>query len=154
MGSFRLDEVVLGSDDDGEIITSCVVKPDEEYVPPTKPLPPSTQLAVKVYQLLACRQPIGEGGRTPGVLTDDWRRAFYEISTAEKLDGKRRAFGRARQDLQARGDLTVDGGINHLALGGLSSLPIAGALQDAIAVVAKRDNGTAAGHVPDMSKDS
>jgi hypothetical protein len=153
-GSFRLDEVVLGSDHDGEVITSCVIKPDADYVPPIKPLSPSARQMVDAYQAVARRQPIGEGGRTSGIRTDDWRRAFYEVSTAEKLDTKRKTFGRARGELRQRGDLTIAGDINHLSLGGFSSLPIAGALQETIAVVAKRDNGTGAGHVPDMSKGS
>lgn len=153
-GSFRLDEVVLGSDHDGEVITSCVIKPDADYVPPIKPLSPSAQQMVDAYQAVARRQSIGEGGRTSGIRTDDWRHAFYEVSTAEKPDTKRKTFGRARQELRQRGDLTIAGDINQLALGGFSSLPIAGALQEAIAVVAKRDNGTGAGHVPDMSKGS
>ena len=153
-GSFRLDEVVLGSDDDGEVITSCVIKPDAEYVPPTKPLSSAARQMVEAYQAVARMQPIGQGGRPSGIRTDDWRRAFYEVSTAEKLDTKRKTFGRARGELRQRGDLTIAGDINHMALGGFSSLPIAGALQEAIAVVAKRDNETGAGHVPDMSKGS
>jgi len=153
-GSFRLDEVVLRSDDDGEVITSCVIKPDAEYVPPTKPLSPSAQLAVEAYQAVARRQPIGEGGRASGIRTDDWRRAFYEVSTADTPEAKRKAFVRARQDLQQRGDLTIAYDMNHLSFAGFSSLPTVGVLREAIAGVAKRDNGTGAGHVPDMSKGS
>jgi hypothetical protein len=154
VSSFRLDKVVIGSDDDGEVITSCVIKPDEKYVPPAKPLSPPARQIVEAYQAVACRQPIGEGGRTSGVRTDDWRRAFYELSTADAPEAKKKAFSRARKDLQKRGDLTIDGDMNHLSLAGFSSLPIAGALQEAIAVVAKGDKGTGAGHVPDMSKGS
>lgn len=153
-GSFRLDEVVLGSDHDGEVITSCVIKPDTDYVPPIKPLSPPAQLAVEAYQAVARRQPRGEGGRTSGICTVEWRRAFYDLSTADTLEAKKKAFSRARKDLQQRGDLTFAGDINHLSLAGFSSLPIAGALQEAIAVAAKRDNGTGAGHVSDMSKGS
>lgn len=153
-GSFRLDEVVLGSDDDGEVITSCVINPDAEYVPIPKPMSPSARQMVDAYQAVARRQPIGEGGRPSGVRTDDWRRAFYELSNAETPEAKKKAFSRAREDLQQRGDLTIDGGMNHLSLSGFSSLPIAGALQEAIAGFAKGDRGTRGGHVPDMSKGS
>lgn len=153
-GSFQLDEVILDSDADGDLTKSCVIRPDVEYVPIPKPLPPAARQMVEAYRAVACTQPIGEGGRIRSVSTDDWRRAFYQVSTAETPDAKKKAFGRARQDLQQRGDLTIDGEMNHLSLAGFSSQPIAGALQEAIAVVATQDNGTAAGHVPDMSKGS
>jgi hypothetical protein len=153
-GSFRLDEVILRSDADGEIVTSCVINPDAEYVPIPKPMSPPVQQAVEAYRAVACRQPIGEGGRIPGVRTCDWRHAFFEFSTADTPEAKKKAFSRARKDLEQRGDLTIDGDMNHLSLAGFSSLPTVGALQEAIAVVAKRDNGTGAGHVPDMSKGS
>lgn len=153
-GSFQLDEVILDSDADGDLTKSCVIRPDAEYVPIPKPLPPAARQMVEAYRAVACRQPNGEGGRIRSVSTDDWRRAFYQVSTAETTEAKKKAFGRARQDLQQRGDLTVDGEMNVLTLGVFSDLPMAGALQDAIAVLPKRDNGTGAGHVPDMFKGS
>ena len=153
-GSFRLDEVSLGSDPDGEVVTSCVIKPDAEYVPIPKPMSTATRQMMEAYHAAARRQPIGQGGRPSGVHTDEWRRAFYELSNAETPAAKKKAFSRAREDLLKRGDLTIDGGMNHLSLSGFSSLPIAGALQEAIAVLPKWDNGTRAGHVPDMSKGS
>jgi hypothetical protein len=132
-GSFRLDEIVLGSDDDGEVITSCVIKPDAEYVPPTKPLSPSARQMVDAYQAVARRQSIGEGGRTTDVRLQDWREAFYQISTSKSQEGKRKTFERGQKELLARGDLSIDGEMNRLTLGVFSDLPMPGGLQEAIA---------------------
>ena len=152
VSSFRLDNVVLRSDEDGEIVTSCVIKPDAEYVPPTKPLSPSARQMVDAYQAVARRQPIGEGGRTTDVRLQDWREAFYQISTSKSQEGKRKTFERGQKELLARGDLSIDGEMNRLTLGVFSDLPMPGLLQEAIAGVARLDSRTGSGHVPDMSK--
>jgi len=39
---------------------------------------------------------------------DQWREAFYRRSTQPNPDSKRKAFDRARRDLQSKGWLTVE----------------------------------------------
>ena len=109
---------------------------------------------VDAYQAVARRQPISEGGRTTDVRLQDWREAFYQISTSKSQEGKRKTFERGQKELLARGDLSIDGEMNRLTLGVFSDLPMPGALQEAIAGVARLDSRTGSGHVPDMSKGS
>jgi hypothetical protein len=46
---------------------------------------------------------------------EDWRPVFYEMSTADNVDAKRKAFQRVRTELCNRGDATVTNDVYMLA---------------------------------------
>ena len=74
----------------------------------TKRLTPAQQLALTTYRESACEA--GEWNaeaETVRVHLDDWRKVFYEKSTADSPDAKRTAFNTARKELVGRGLLSV-----------------------------------------------
>jgi hypothetical protein len=102
----RLEGVELGTDDDGDRLTSCVVVP-VDVVPKKSPkLNPSTKLALQ--QLRELITDVGEAAppsthipaeaRVVSVLL--WRENFYKAHSSDKSDTKRRAFDRAVERLQ------------------------------------------------------
>lgn len=111
---FRLEVVELGRDRRDKPVTSCVVGavgPEEAPPPKAKrtALPPAAQVALSALQWA-----IGEAGierrglrNVPGntktVTEDEWRRAFYNRSTAPTQPAKAQAFRRAGEVLDARG---------------------------------------------------
>jgi hypothetical protein len=117
MGS-RLERVDLGTDDDGDPITSCVIVPVEEGIAARKPkLPPAAKLALDQLQQL-----IAEAGETAPASNhvppntkvcsaELWREHFYKASLG-KRDTKKKAFGRAVTRLQ---ELHLIGGWNDKA---------------------------------------
>ena len=46
-------------------------------------------------------------GNFEGLHLEDWRPVFYQMSTADNADSKRKAFNRARKDLTNKGELSV-----------------------------------------------
>jgi AAA domain len=103
----RLERVDLGTDDDGDPITSCVILPVEDGIAARKPkLPAAAKLALDLLQQL-----IAGGGEpapasnhipknVPVVCSAElWREHFYKASLG-KRDTKKKAFGRAVTRLQ------------------------------------------------------
>jgi hypothetical protein len=104
--AFAIESVVIGSTAEGKEITGPALR---ETAPPAKssakPLNPTQCQAVQAFH--AARSTEGEDAC--GIHVEKWRNAFYQISTADSDNGKRRAFKRARDELQAAGVLLVEG---------------------------------------------
>jgi putative DNA primase/helicase len=109
--SFDLDIVQLGTDADGDAVSSCIIRPAEA---------PKQSADVKMsascsLALSALRLALSEGGQpvpasryvpanTIGVPVDLWRKYAYERSiSGGEQSAKRKAFQRASEQLQSRG---------------------------------------------------
>ena len=105
---FELVKFNLGTDDDGDALTSCV--PVATDLPSrTKLMSEAQRQGVAAY-CLACEAGHGltdQAGEFAGLPLEAWRSQFYLISTADNPDAKRKAFGRVRKDMQTAGMLTV-----------------------------------------------
>lgn len=99
--NFRLKPVFIGTDQDGEDITSCVVEPVEGRQKEEKTLAPALQYALDSFRKSA------ERAGKDSVFVDDWRPVFYEGHTGDNLKSKAKAFERARKELVNLGKLSV-----------------------------------------------
>jgi hypothetical protein len=111
--AFRLRPIELGLDDDGELVTSCVVEPaDGQQRRPSKARLPAAQ--ARALQLL--NDTIVREGTTPPanshippntlcVTESLWRECCYRgsISGSDKLQAKQKAFKRSADDLITAG---------------------------------------------------
>lgn len=97
---FKLKAVDIGTNEDGEAETSCVVVPDESALS-EKPLPPSL-----VYGLESLRRAL-EAENVQAVHLETWRKHFYNRHTGENTHTKKVAFQRARNGLLKHGQITV-----------------------------------------------
>ena len=99
---FKLEVQTLGNDEYGDPLTSCVITVgDMETAPRQKHFTPSQREGVAAYRL-ACEVGLGEldaDGNFIGLHLEPWRGYFYQISTAENPDSKRKAFERSRKAL-------------------------------------------------------
>jgi hypothetical protein len=105
---FRLEVIELGTDDDGDILTSCAIAPDE-HAPRHKLMTEAQRQGIAAY-CLACEAGNGmldAAGNFIGLHLEAWRDSFYRISTADTPDAKKKAFQRIRKDLAADGLATV-----------------------------------------------
>lgn len=105
---FRLEVIELGTDDDGDTMTSCAIAADD-LAPRHKMMTEAQRQGIAAY-CLACEA--GEGlldpaGNFTGLHLEAWRDSFYRISTADNQDAKKKAFQRIRKDLAAGGMVTV-----------------------------------------------
>ncbi|OJY69803.1 MAG: hypothetical protein BGP16_08690 [Sphingobium sp. 66-54] len=114
---FRLKVVDLGTDADGDPVTSCVIEPDSGATQQfTRPLRGNRQLAFTALENAARSHGIlNEHGEFIGVTFADWYAEFLRISTADNKEAKRKAFARAREDLAADGHIAVDNDIYRFA---------------------------------------
>ena len=107
--AFYLVPVQMGRDEKGALISSAVLEYRGTATPESARLTKNEQFAVKTL-----REAIGSLGTSPldlnpeQVHLDQWREAFYRRSTQPNPDSKRKAFDRARRDLQSKGWLTVE----------------------------------------------
>lgn len=104
-GHFKRDVVHLGDDEDGEPITSCVIRPDESVraeAAPREKMTPAMQTAVKAFE--TCVREKGTGG----VWRQDWRDHFFTLSPAENDEAKKKSFNRAIERLVAESFFDVD----------------------------------------------
>ena len=100
---FLLKAVPLGTDEDGDPLSSCVVAPDvtARRAERRPHLTPSQE-----YGLASLKAALQEAG-DDAVHIDVWRRHFYARSTADNTEAKRKAFGRARESLVSLGVIIV-----------------------------------------------
>lgn len=115
---FQLKVIALGSDYDGDLITSCVVEPEAlaVYSTASRPLSQNQRTALAAYHDAARRAgKLGSDGSFAGLHVDDWRQAFYQSCTADNDDAKRKAFLRARADLVERNKLSVANDLYRLS---------------------------------------
>lgn len=106
---FKLETVKLGEDADGDPRTSCVIVHDDT-VKARKPNA-GERLALKAY-VEACERGgclVSDGGDFDGLGVDAWRDVFYELSTNDTPQGKKKAFQRARANLCEHGFMSVRG---------------------------------------------
>ncbi|MBP0492194.1 AAA family ATPase [Pararoseomonas indoligenes] len=105
---FNLRRVVLGQDEDGDDITTCLIDPTD--APKGKPKKPSGQMgqALDILHDLIARQgripPVNEfvPPHMPCVSIKDWREHAYQRAFTEaKPDAQKKAFDRASRDLIA-----------------------------------------------------
>ena len=96
-------------DNKGRVLqTAVVVASGVKFVERKKPLSPSAQTGMDAYRLAADKAgQVCDSTGTVSVHLDDWRAAFYEISTADEQSAKKVAFQRARTWLVNAGKLTV-----------------------------------------------
>ncbi len=99
--AFSLHRVELGTDADGDMVSSCIVRRVEGEQRETARLSRSLQ-----YGLDSLKEALGgdENGR---VHVDAWRTVFYRGHWADSQSAKRSAFHRARTDLVAAGLIGV-----------------------------------------------
>ena len=105
---FRLEVIELGTDDDGDTLTSCAIAPDD-HAPRHKLMTEAQRQGIAAY-CLACEAGNGmldAAGNFIGLHLEAWRDSFYRISTADTPDAKKKAFQRIRKDLAADGLATV-----------------------------------------------
>lgn len=107
---FRLEVIELGTDEDGDIITSCAIEADDSPAPKRqKGLTETQRQGIAAYSC-ACDEGKGQidaSGKFVGLHLEDWRPYFYQVSTADGTEAKRKAFQRVRTDLQKTGFITV-----------------------------------------------
>lgn len=99
---FRLEVIELGTDDDGDTLTSCAIAADD-LAPRHKLMTEAQRQGIAAY-CLACEA--GDGlldpaGNFIGLHLEAWRSKFYEMSTADTQEAKKKAFQRIRKDLAA-----------------------------------------------------
>lgn len=125
---FKLEVVTMGLDNDGDLITSCVVQPTQGAGVRSKPLAPTQQIGMDSFMTAAAAN-IDDGDRQVHAHLDQWRDEFYRRSTGDNPDSKRRAFNRVRQELVELGRLVVADDIYRISM-------------------TTGTSGTFAGHVP------
>lgn len=96
-------------DNKGRVLqTAVAVATGVTFVERKKPLSPSAQTGMDAYRLASQRAGlVCDSTGTVSVHLDDWRAAFYEISTADTVETKKKAFQRAREWLVNACKLTV-----------------------------------------------
>lgn len=107
---FKLAVIPIGTDEDGEDITSCVIAPEHGTFmgTPTKALSPGLLHALTAFRIAAGKAGKLDGsGNFIGVHIEAWRDEYYRTSPAENADTKRRTFNRARETLVEVEELIV-----------------------------------------------
>lgn len=102
---FMLEVVDMGADDDGDPITSCVIRPSAGAGVRAKPLTPTQQMGIDAFMAAASTN-IGSADQSVHARLDQWRDEFYRRSTADNTDSKARSFHRVRAALVDSGKLT------------------------------------------------
>ncbi len=114
---FSLDVVELHKDEDGESVSSCVIRATERARGQTiKPLTPSQQMGMDTF-FAAAAETIGNHGHGPHAHLNQWRERFYRTSTAETPGGKRSLFNRVRNELVQLEKLVVRDDVYALPAG-------------------------------------
>jgi archaellum biogenesis ATPase FlaH len=103
--SFMLEVVDMGEDEDGDPITSCVIRPSAGAGLKAKPLTHIQQVGIDAFMAAASTN-IGEADQSVHARLDQWRDEFYRRSTADNNDSKARSFHRVRAALVELGKLT------------------------------------------------
>lgn len=114
---FRLPVIELGTDADGDPVTSCVVVPDRGATQQfTKPLTGYGKLGLSTLENAARAYGVLDtAGQFIGVPLRQWRGEFYRKCPAENDDAKRKAFNRARNELTTLGHIEVDNDVYRFA---------------------------------------
>ena len=106
---FYLIPVDMGKDENGKSISSAVLEFRGAGVPESARLKPSEYFAIETFHEAAAE--LGEpvlNLNLKQLHLDQWREVFYKRATQPDPDSKRKAFDRARRDLQLKGWLIVE----------------------------------------------
>jgi AAA domain len=95
---FSLVTVSMGTNEDGEPVTSCVVAPAGPVAVQAKPMSEGQRQALEALTLALAADLFGTR-----VHRDVWREGFYSLCSAGNAEAKRKAFNRAVLDLVAQG---------------------------------------------------
>jgi KaiC/GvpD/RAD55 family RecA-like ATPase len=109
----KLEQIEIGSDEDGDMISTCILVPTDEKPEAPKPqLSAGMKLAIRALDnaLITAgatrTMPGMPDGGVVSVPTELWRATFYQMSLLEAPEGnqaaRQKAFRRAATDLQAR----------------------------------------------------
>lgn len=94
---FALETLVLGTDEHGDAITSCVVTVGDVGASRAPRLTPAQRTALQSLVTAAeASAELTAEGSLRGVHVEDWREVFYSSSTADNPHSKKVAFQRAR----------------------------------------------------------
>lgn len=132
---FQLDVVQLGFDEDGDPISSCVVKPCASETKKTKRLTPA-QTSGLASLSDACQEhgEFDDETLMVGAHIDNWRELFYQQSTGDNTEAKKKAFQRLRTSLVQADVVTVKNDVYY---------PTDTGIQASISVLKSyRDTGT------------
>jgi hypothetical protein len=115
-----LNVVEVGQDEDGELITSCVIEPVEGADVAPRAVPASKLTKGAKIALEALHDGLSDMGEVPPssnhippgvrcITIEQWRDRAYRkgISTSDKQDSRRQAFGRATEGLIAAKQVSV-----------------------------------------------
>jgi hypothetical protein len=112
---FKLEIVDLGIDEDGDLISSCVVSADSgPTMAVSKPLTHSQQQGMDSF-MSAASETLGHDDKRARASVVVWRNAFNRICTADTADGKKKAFQRVRIQLVEMGKLVFQDDYYFLA---------------------------------------
>jgi hypothetical protein len=130
--------VDLGTDEDGDRISSCVIEGTQSETPRMqKTMTASQRRGMEAFMTAAAKRGMASGAAE--VEADDWRDEFYRRSTADSPEAKRKAFSRVRAELVEGGLLVVSNDVYSLSHGSIHFPEI------------HPDNRTQPGHCPDVS---
>ncbi len=101
---FMLEVVDMGTDEDGDPITSCVIRPSAGAGVKAKPLTQIQQIGMDAF-MEAARTNIGDADQSVHARLDQWRIEFFRRSTADTDGGKRSSFSKVRNELVSMGKL-------------------------------------------------
>lgn len=133
--AFRLDVVPLGDDEDGDPVSSCVVVQCDQQPQKAKRLTAAQRAGLSSLSD-ACNEhgQFDEESMAYGAHIEHWREVFYQQSTGDNAEAKKKAFQRVRTALVQIGMVTVKNDVYYPADIGI---------QSSIALVSRyRDNGT------------
>lgn len=133
--AFRLDVVPLGDDEDGDPVSSCVVVQCDQQAQKAKRLTAAQRAGLSSLSD-ACNEQgqFDDDTLTYGVHIEHWREVFYQQSTGDNAEAKKKAFQRVRTALVQIGMLTVKDDVYY---------PTDIGIQSSISLMKRyRDNGT------------
>lgn len=104
--AFTLEAVALGMDRKGNEYGSAILLPCDAPAAKAAKLSAGKRLALDAFRLAARDTGTKRDNGFRGVHLEDWRAAYYQKSTAENEETKRRSFNRVRQDLVS-GDILI-----------------------------------------------
>ena len=106
---FRLETVELGVGTDGAIVTSAaLIKEERVGASKKRRLTDNERLGISAFRRAAeVSGKLDADGSFAGLHVEDWRAVFYQMSTADSSDSKRKAFNRTRKDLVNHGEMSV-----------------------------------------------
>lgn len=112
---YELLQSVLGTDEDGDDITSCVIAPTDASIGETKGttrLPDAARIALDALKLAIGEQgQPSPGGQIPDsvkvVSVEVWRDYAYRRGLGDTQEAKKKAFQRARETLSSKGEVAM-----------------------------------------------